>query len=197
MIWFGYCTAFKDLVILFGAENLCFAFMFDYFLDLYGKAEKAMRVLRKSVYTQDVKEADVMRRSIFRGFRNVVKGMCRDANEDRRRAAIHLFNLIKACSPSILKGSYAEASGALYKLLEELHGDYAADVARLAIGDWVTNLDEADNVFRTHEEERFSETSGKPRETIKQIRPQLTTLIHAAESALNAKLMSDGLGAKY
>jgi hypothetical protein len=195
--WFGFYTDFKELVERFGVENLKIVGLFDRFIVLYNKADKLLIVLRKSVYTKEMENADTNRDDLFHGFYDVVKGMQKQPDEAKRKAALRLFNVLRQYRKSILSGNYAEESSAIYNLLQDLGGTYAADVTLLALDEWVTALGEAEKTFLACRAQRTQESVDKPKEALKLIRVQTDTLYKGMAGMFDAQLLADGLGGDF
>jgi hypothetical protein len=158
------------------------------------RLDELMLVLQKSVYTKDMELADALREEVFRGFYEAVKAYCKNVNEAKRRAAVHLFNLLKGYHKAITRGNYIEASAAFHNLLQDLRGVYASDVATLVFGEWVTAIDEAEQKFLGFSGEREQETIEKPREAIRAERALLDAAYRCCVIMMEMLLIIDGLG---
>ena len=192
--WLGLMLDFKLLAVFFGVAALGIGDLFNQLILLFEQADKLMVVLRKSVLTPELEQADKQRDGFFRGLSDVVKGSQQQPVADKQKAAIRLNNLLNGYHKSISKGNYAEESPAIYNLLQDLKGAYAADVALLALGEWVTALDQADRDFQAIRGERTQESIAKPRGDLRKIRAQVDALYHAIIAILNGKLLAAGLG---
>ncbi|MDR1556552.1 MAG: DUF6261 family protein [Tannerellaceae bacterium] len=192
--WFGFYTDFEKQVSHFGKETLGIEELFTRFIPLYDKADKLLLVLRKSVYTKEMEEADKRRDELFQGFYGVVKSSQKQPDNAKQKAALRLYNLLRGYKKSVLKGNYVEESSAIYNLLQDLLGTYAADVALLALTEWVTAIDRAEQDFLASRTERKEESVAKPKEDLSQTRGQVDVLYNAMANVLEAKLLADGLG---
>ena len=192
--WLGFFSDFKLLVLFFGVVGLGIGTLFDQLVPLFEQADKLMVVLRKSVLTLALEQADKKRDDFFRGLSDIVKGSLQQPDANKQKAALRLDNLLNAYRKSILSGNYAEESLAIYNLLQDLKGAYAADVALLALGEWVTAITQADREFQAIRGERTQESIAKPRGDLRKIRRQIDVIYHAIIAVLDAKLLADGLG---
>jgi hypothetical protein len=192
--WFGFYTDYRAQATAAGVEALGISELFSLFTPFYDKADRLLVVLRKSVYTKEIEGADRKRDELFRGFYSVVKGSQKQPGSAKQESALRLYNLLRQYHDSVLGGNYVEESSALYNLLQDLNGKYAADIAQLALGEWVTAIGAAEQNFLNLRSQRAQESVEKPKEDLRQIRVQTDALYNAMASVLDAKLLADGLG---
>jgi hypothetical protein len=192
--WFEFFIEFKKLAESFGKDRIALGELYSLFETLLGKADKLLIVLRKSVYTQKMKLADKKRDDLFRGFYAVVKGMMKLSDNNKREAAKRLNNLLRGYRKLILKGSYAEESGSLHSLLQNLNEEtYSADISLLEITEWVSTIELSEKEFLVFLRERTMEKADKPKEDLRQVRNRISTLYNAMISMLDAHLLGAGL----
>ncbi|MDR3141719.1 MAG: DUF6261 family protein [Tannerellaceae bacterium] len=192
--WFEFSGKFCETVKHFGKETIGIKGLYDRFVPLYQKTDHLLVVLRRSVYTTEMETVDKKRDDLFRGHFSVVKGMRRQPLVSKRQAAERLYNLLEGHRETILYGSYEAKSAAIYNLLQDLKGAYAADVTLLALTDWVTSIEETEGVFLSLSSERTQESIDKPKENLRQFRSQADVLYTAMANVLDAQLLADGLG---
>lgn len=178
----------------FGEHNLVFTIYVAYLQSEVEKADELMLLLQKSVYTKEMELADTARVDVFRGLCDVVKGLCKQLDAAKRRAAIHLYNMLQAYRKDILHGNYFKESGSLHNLLQDLHGAYAADVALLGIGTLVADLEEAERIFLELQAARINESLDKSKEALKQVRHLLDFAYRVCMGMVDLQLEIDGLG---
>jgi hypothetical protein len=178
----------------FGEHNLVFTVYVAYMQSLVDKADELTLILQKSVYTKELELADAERDAVFRGFFEVVTGLCKQLNETKRKIALHLLNMLKAYHKVITKGNYIEESGHWHNFMQDLHGAYAADVALLGLGAWVTDLDEAEKKFLEYYEMRQQESIDKPKEALRIVFQQIDFAYKVCMGMVNLQLDMDGLG---
>jgi hypothetical protein len=191
--WFGFHSAYKKLVARFGEDKLHIADLYILFLSLLYKADNLLLVLRKSVYTANMKAADKERTTFFNNLYAVTKRMRDLPDPAKKEAAGRLFNLLHQYKQYAVKGGYAEESPGVYNLLQDLDGAYKADVTLLVLGEWVSALREAEKKFSDLHEQRIQETVDKPKESLAETRMQLDKLYNGMVNILEAKLLADGL----
>jgi hypothetical protein len=193
--WFSLFTNLKDTVIRFGANTIGVTDLFNLLLPLYIAADKALLTLQKSVYTKEIEEADKTRDELLQGFFGTVKSALKQPNANKQKAAERLHNLLQRYRKSIAGVSHAEESAAIYNLLEDLAAPtYAPDVTLLALGEWITAIEQAEENFLAFADLRKNESVAKPKEEIKKIRSEMEVLYTAIMNSLDIKLLAAGLG---
>ena len=192
--WLGFYADLKRVATFFGVDALGIADWYQKILPLYEEADRLTLLIKKSIYTEEIEKADEKRDNLFRGVREVVRGSLQQPDEPKRKAAGRLFNLLEAYKKIIPEGNYSAESPAIYNLLQDLDGSYAADVAALGIAEWVTALREAEQEFLSLCDRRFLESAARPRGNIKNIRQLVDVLYQAILSILDARLLADDLG---
>ena len=192
--WFSLQTDFENTVPIYGADNLGVTDLFARWKVKYNKADKLLEIQRKSALTEDIEEMDKERDTSFRDFSNVVKASRSLPPEANIKAAGRLHILLSGYRKSVLSGSYVKESSAIYNLLEDLKGTYAADVALLGLGKWVDNLRAAEDKFLAYRAARTKEELAKPVEHIKEIRKETDVIFHSILAVVYARLVADGLG---
>lgn len=185
--------AARDLFQKFGAAALGIAELFAMLLTYLLKLDEKLEVLRKSSYTRDLEAADKLRGNVFRGIISIVAHALKLGNENKRKAAYRLFDLLMQYKKLILNSPYLVESASIANLLQDLRGKYAADVALLGIGSWVTDLEDADREFNDTYGHRIDESIDKPKRDIRALRAQINKLYYLIIGILSAKLTLDGL----
>ncbi|MDR1645604.1 MAG: DUF6261 family protein [Tannerellaceae bacterium] len=192
--WFNLCTELKSTVESFGEENLGFQALYQRFLPLYATADTLLEILRKSIYTQKIENLDRMRQDLFRALYGMTKIMKKQPEPTRKVAAHHLYNLLRSYYKNVIDTSYAKKSSTLYNLMQDLHGDYAADISLLNLSEWVTPLEKAEQDFLELYRKRRQENINKPKENLLEIRRQAELIYTAMMNHLDGQLLADGLG---
>ncbi|MDR1644604.1 MAG: DUF6261 family protein [Tannerellaceae bacterium] len=193
--WFELFTNYKDEAERFGPTAIGTMELHMRILPLYDKADKLLLVLRKSVYTKEIEAADKKCVDICQAFFNTVKSARKLPNALKQKAADHLYNLLEGYKDSVLSGTYAQKSAAVYNLLADLRGTvYAPDVTALTLAEWVTAIDQAEQAVLTLSATRMEESVAKPKEDLQQIRRLFETYYTAAVNVWDTRLMLDGLG---
>jgi hypothetical protein len=192
--WFRLLCDLLELIPLYGASKLGIAKLLALLIPLRERADKLLVILRKSVHTEEMKNADKERDTSFRGLYNVVKAYRHLPLAADKETAKQLFVLLSGYRKLVLNSGYAEESAALYNLLQDLKGKYAPDVSQLGLGQWVANLEAAEQKFLAFRSERTKEDIEKPVEHLDGIRKEVDALYRSITEVLYAQLVADGLG---
>jgi hypothetical protein len=192
--WFGIYAELIKLIPAYGAQTLGIADLLALLEPLHDKTDELLEIVRKSTYTEEMKEAGKERSSLFRGLYGVVKNSRKLPADADKAAAERLFVLLSSYRKTALDNSYAGESSAMFNLLQDLQRPYAADVTRLGLGKWVDNLEVIERKFSDFRDARDREQAAKPTEHLKRIRPQVDALYKNMIEVLYAKLVVDGLG---
>ena len=107
---------------------------------------------------------------------------------------MRLNNVLNGYKKSILEGTYAEESAAIYNLLQDLRGANAADVALLGLTGWVDAIDQAEQRFLSFYNERHEAIATRPKGKLTEVRVEVDTLYNAMMGILDGTLVGDGLG---
>ncbi|MDR2389732.1 MAG: DUF6261 family protein [Tannerellaceae bacterium] len=192
--WFALFTVLFLKIDRIGADKIGLVKLLQRLRPLFHHADLLLKILQKSVLTEEAENADKLRGEAWQGFYTVIKGSQKQPDAAKREAAQRLFNLLKGYQPSITKGSYAEETGAIVNLLQDLKGAYSADVALLNFTDWVTSLEEAENHFLHILGEREEEYVAKPEGNLREVRREFDVVYTAAMNLLDAELVGEGKG---
>jgi hypothetical protein len=193
--WFDLFITFRKLILKYGIQILLVTDLMGLLNPLLNKADRLLLILRKSALTEDLKNIDKERNALFRGLFEGVKALrSLPPGNEKKAAAEQLFILLSGYKNNILEGSYSEESGAIYNLLQDLHGTYAAPISLLALTPWVDLLDDAEQRFQTVYAERTQENVSKPKEHLKVVRAEADTLYRGILDRIYTQLLGSGLG---
>jgi hypothetical protein len=141
-----------------------------------------------------LKETAQERHKLFRGLYSSAKNLRKLSLAQEQATAERLFVLLFNYRKTTLSNSYAEEAAAMFNLLQDLKGHYAADVTLLGLDKWVALLDANEQKFVDYRMERDKENALKPTEDLRKIRAQGDILYRSMTDVLYAKLVVDGLG---
>ena len=167
--WFQFYTEFKALVEQYTAAALNIDALFSVFVTLYAAADEALEIIRKSATTAQIADADVNRDGTFRGFSNAVKSML-DHFDTLKRDAAKRVQIVINTYGNMARRSYDDQTASTYNFLQEMTGKYAADIALLGLGDWITQLDADNKEFDSLMKNRYDETSERTNLRLQPIR---------------------------
>jgi len=188
---FQFQTEFKDLVIQTGASTLNIETQFTDYQILYDQEEEALQVIRKSATTEQLAEADTDRDILTRGATDAVKSGLNHFSEEKRMAAARLKILLDQYG-NISRKPYDEETAAIYKLVKESQGPYAADVTTLDMADWFTELNTKNLAFETLMKSRYSEEAAKTELRMKQVRIDIDAGYRGIADRLDALMLING-----
>ena len=194
--WFSMDADFKREVEFFGADRLGIKAQFDLFKPLHAKSDVHLLLLRSSVFTQEMKEADKDRGVCFVRLNQITKGVLTLSQPEAvlKTAAVRMDNLLRQYKQYGVKGGYDEESSGIYNLLQDLDTHYTAEVNLLGLAPWVERLRQAEARFTAARTQRVQETADKPKESLIEIRKQIDLLYDSMINILEARLLADGLG---
>ncbi|MDR2389960.1 MAG: DUF6261 family protein [Tannerellaceae bacterium] len=192
--WFNLFTDFKNEIPIYGgAEKLGVKKLYELLTPLYSKADHLLIVLRKSVYTEAMREADKDRNALFTGMYNVIKASRALPGDDKKDAAKRLFILISDYRKSAINSSYTEESSAIHNFLQDVKGKYAPYITLLQLDTWVNDLKAAEQKFLDCRALRTQEDVEKPTERFADVRKEMDLLYQGIVDSFHVQLLADGL----
>jgi hypothetical protein len=147
--------------------------LLPHFYELLVIEGQLVDAVRASEYTAELAEADKRVDRDIVGINAAVKSALHHFDPDVVKAAQSLELRLKSFRGEIDKKSYEEESAAVKILVADLQTTYAAQVAKVGIGDWVTELASAQAVFEQLFITRNIELAEKPQERLKDVRKQI------------------------
>ena len=188
---FQFHTEFKDLVAKSGADSLKIGQQFQSYLPLFDRVDIALKKINKSIFTEQIQEADKARDEIWEGIINMNAAALKHFNSDMREAAKRL-KIVFDTYGNIAKKPLNEQTSATYNILQELEGKYAADVTAVGIEQWVSELKARNNAFGDLMKERFDESALKTDIVLKVARTELDKAYRAIAERINALVIVEG-----
>ena len=186
---------FRTLVQKTGAENLKIAPQFTAWQPLHDREDAALKKIVKSAVTAQIQEADKARDEIYTGILEMNSAALKHFNETVRSAASRL-KIVFDTYGNIAKKTLNEETSAVYNILQELKGKYAADSATVGISAWVAELETRNNAFAALMQERFDETAAQIDIVLKDARAEVDAAYFAMRERINALIIVEG-GAAY
>lgn len=151
----------------------------------------ALNVVRGSVLTDELFDADAGRDDISSGLAGTIKSALNHFNPEMRAAATRL-NLLLDTYGNIATKPYDQETAAITKLVSELEGPYAADVATLGVGGWVEELKNRNNAFDSLKNMRYDENTAKPQQNLRLARLETDKAYRAVVKRINALIEVNG-----
>ena len=188
---FQFHSEFKDLVAKHGPEALKIKTLFQMYLPLYDKEDDGIKKISKSALTAQLMEADKARDDIWAGIIKMNGASLKHFDPQVVEAGKRLKILFGTYGNVAVK-PFNEQTSAVYNILQELHGDYRADVAALSLERWVEELEKRNEVFRKLMQDRFSETALKSGINVKEARILLDKAYKDITNCINVFVMLEG-----
>ena len=121
--------------------------------------DEALKISQKSLLTDDIAKADIDRDTLYAGYKKAVEAFLAMPIADMAQAAKVLAQHIKDYKINTA-GQLDKETGLLVNFISDLEDKYAAQVAKLGLTAFVTNLKEANERVRTLTLQRTNEKMG-------------------------------------
>jgi len=191
---FQFHTEFRDLVEKHGAAALKIKPQFDAYLPLYEREDIALKKIIKSALTAQIHEADKARDEVYAVMVKLNAVLTRHFNADVRKAAAQL-KIVFDTYGDVVNKPLNEETSALYNVLQDLQGKYAADVTAAGIGEWVEELKARNEAFESLMKERFDETTARTDIVLREARAEADEAYFAICRRVNALAEIEGVTA--
>ena len=121
--------------------------------------DEALKISQKSLLTDDITKADSDRDALYAGYKKAVEGFLAMPIADMAQAAKVLAQHIKDYKINTA-GQLDKETGLLVNFITDLEDKYSAQVAKLGLTAFVTNMKEANERVRTLTLQRTNEKMG-------------------------------------
>jgi hypothetical protein len=189
--WFQLFTEFRDLVLKYNPDALNISELWVTFLILYTDADTALEVIRKSMNTVLMHEADYVRNRTFRGFVDAVKSALNHFDPQKREAARLLMILLDHFGNLARKAPNEETAG-IYNLMQELNGAYADKVRILLLEDWTRQLAADNEAYEVLVKDRNVEVAQRSKLRMKEIRSEMQDVYAKIVERIEAVITLNG-----
>jgi hypothetical protein len=170
--WFQFFTEFKNLTIRFTPEALDITALFSVFLVLYADADIVLEVIRKSLETALMDDADQKRDRTFRGFADAVKSACNHFEPVKQQAANELVIVFKHFG-NLVEKAPNEETASICNFLEEMNGAYAPQIELLGLGEWIVELDNRNQAYEELVNKRNTKVTSRTTLRMADVRKQV------------------------
>ena len=193
---FQFHTELKEYVEKIGAGGILPKIMeqLNVYLPLYVKLDEGLKKVNKSAITKQIQEADKARDEIWSGILDMNKAATKHFESNVRDAADRLKILFDTYG-NLANQPLNEETSAIYNLLQDLEGKYAADTKTVGIDKWATELKARNKAFSNLMKERFDETADKCDVVVKQARAELDKAYNTIIERINALAIVEGAAA--
>lgn len=121
--------------------------------------DEALKISQKSLLTDDIAKADIDRDALYAGYKKAVEAFLAMPVADMAQAAKVLAQHIKDYKINTA-GQLDKETGLLVNFITDLEDKYSAQVAKLGLTAFVTNMKEANERVRTLTLQRTNEKMG-------------------------------------
>jgi hypothetical protein len=158
---------------------------YNTFIALLAKEEKLLDAAQKSVFTQQIVDADKRVDNNVIGLKTAINANLYSFEPDKKLAAQILKNRIKTVK-KITANSYEDESGGVRKLVIDFEGNYAKHIEKLGLTPWVAELKAAEADFNYLLQMRHAERSDKLPDNLKDVRCEIDSIFHNIIDLVNA-----------
>ncbi|MDR2981044.1 MAG: DUF6261 family protein [Puniceicoccales bacterium] len=174
---FGFHTKVAKLVNEYNLSETVEALVTSY-NERYDVLNDSLEIIRRSVHTAQLVDADIKRCTTFRGLRAAVTGHLRHFETAKSLAATRVGNILRHYR-GMLRKSRNERTAMLMNMLQDLRDETAADLQTLDINSWVSELEAENRAYQNLEAQRISKRG-----------IQLAKNVHVARLAADAAYRS-------
>lgn len=182
---------FENLVTQFTPETLGIQTLYPAYQTASIAEKAALNVVQGSALTDELFDVDSSRDSLFSGLSGTIKSAINHFDHEKKAAANRLKLLLDTYGNLTIK-PYDQETAAIIKLVDELEGSYAADVAKLEITGWINELKSQNQIFDNLKNTRYAEHAAKPQQSLKQARLATDKAYRAIVKRLNALIEVNG-----
>ena len=134
---------------------------YEAYLIAYADEVSILDMIRKSEFTQQMRDQDKVRDRAFRGFVDAVKSAQNHHEEDLQKHAKRLDLVLKNYK-NIAQRPLDQQTAAVDDFIREIRDNYQGDIDLLRLQDWIYKLDRENERFREIVANRDSESSQRP-----------------------------------
>lgn len=188
---YSFHTDVNGLITNYTAASLLIAAEYATYFPLLGDEGEALNFVRKNSYSALVAQADIVRDNTIDGMDDAISSGMKHFNSDVREASKRL-KILRESSGDITRKAYSKESGDIVKLLSDLKGQYASDVAVARISDWVGELEVNQTNFVATQNHRYDEDGEKTRVRMKKVRIEVDEAYRIMVKKINALIIVNG-----
>lgn len=187
---FQFLTEVKDLLAQYSSV-LKGSALATQFAACFKNEDTALRKIVKNANTENLETVDLVRDNTFQGLVAHVKTALKHYNPQVVTAAKRL-KIVFDTYRNIHKLSMNEETSAIYNLLQELTGNYAADVQTLGIEGWVQQLKVNNTAFANLVKQRNNEQAAASQLVMKECRAAINRVYYDIAERVNALMLING-----
>jgi hypothetical protein len=189
---FNFLTDFSELITAATPAALNIADEYAAFTPLLAEEASVMEIIRKNSYTESVIEADEARDLIFSFIKASVKNMTKSYDATVAAAAEKVLNIINNYK-DVSRFGLQEETGKIINLLDDLKvASVMALCTQIGIKAHLTELENANNRFKTLMTDRRAEEAQKPLRSAGDIIEEIKAPYNAIIDKINALVVVNG-----
>jgi hypothetical protein len=185
-----YGDDFAALVNKAGAAKLKIEPQLEAFAAAHKQEKEAIEHISKSALTAKISAADADRDNTYLGMKYTLNAALLHFNTALKDAAERL-KIVFDTYGNIIKRNYAEETGAINNLLEELRLRHGGDADLIGIHTWITELTRRNNIVQELLRSRDAEHARNSDMPVKAIRAQADDAYRAITERLDARAVID------
>lgn len=189
---FNFLTDFSELITAATPAALNIATEYAAFTPLLAEEASVMEIIRKNSYTESVIEADEARDLIFNFIKASVKNMTKSYDATIAAAAEKVLNIINNYK-AVSRFGLQEETGKIINLLDDLkQASVMALCTQIGIKAHITELENANNRFKTLMTDRRAEEAQKPLRSAGDLIDEIKAPYNAIIDKINALVVVNG-----
>ena len=189
--YFLFYTSVGNLINKYGAAALKIEAQYVEIVPLFEDVDSALKKITMSAITLEIKKADKISDSIFRGMTDGYKAALNSSNAQKVEAANRLKPVFVTYGNLAAKPTKEQPAG-IINMLQELTGKYAADCQTIGITEQVAALAESNNRVIELMGNRIFETSIRSNVVLKEARQKLDAAYRKIVERINALVVVEG-----
>lgn len=148
--------------------------------------DEAFRKINKSAFTAKITEADHARDIVFRGLADTVQATLNHFDPQMREAAVNV-KIVFDTYGNVNKLSDSAETAEVYNLLQELKDKHQADVDKLKLGPWITELEQRNHVVKNLIADRVEDDSDHTQLVLRGVRMQVDEAYYSFTAMVDAQ----------
>ena len=161
---------------------------YEPFVALYNDEDTAFKKINKSAYTAEIQDADKYRDEIWRGMADANKSAMNHYSSEVRQAAARL-KIVFDTYGNVARKPLDEETSAIYNIIQDLRGKYAADASTAGLAGWIDELENANKNFSRLMLDRYDETATKTDLVLRQVRLKIDEAYRVITERINAAII--------
>ncbi|MDR2564350.1 MAG: DUF6261 family protein [Prevotellaceae bacterium] len=186
--WFQLFTEFRDLVQQKTAEILDIAVLFITFIMLYGNADEALELVRKSSETGPMRDADKKRDATYSGISHAIKS-AKMHYEAAKREAAREIEIAMSHYGNVSKKSADEETAAINNFIQDMRGKYSTQVAILELNGWIDELESNNNEYEALVKARSADIASRTKYRMLEVRKETDAVYYEMIKRMEAKMI--------